>query len=259
MTKNIFNNRDCLTAKELQDYLQDKIEAKKLHDIECHLLDCPLCATAVEGFEEHSFTSQDEAIIQRLEAKINTEPVPEGNIKPLEKTTPKILTMNRIAAAILLLIIPVAGMLYWNNTSQDRMFSQNFETLTFDKTTRGATFANENPLLKNAMESYNAGHYKASVSQFENYFELNEENAEAMLYAGIAALEANYHQKAEDFLSTVRINSERYYDEATWYLAMTALKRGENAETLSLLDELLDDETGYYFQKATDLKKSLLK
>ncbi len=258
MTKNIFQKRNCLTAKELQDYLQGKIESEKLHNIECHLLDCPLCATAIQGWEETPFTQQDETIIQRLTTNVTTQPTSE-NTKSLEKPSPKILTMNRIAAAILLLIIPVAAFWYWHNTSQERMFSQNFETLTIDKTTRGENLVNENPLLKNAMESYNAGHYKASVSKFENYFELDEENSEAMLYAGIAALEAGYHQKAEDFLSTVRINSERYYDEATWYLAMTALKKGDNTETLLLLDELLDDKTGYYFQKATDLKANLSK
>lgn len=253
--KELFQNQECLTAKQVQTYLQNKMEATEVHQVESHMLDCPLCAAAVEGLEASSFTVEDQERLQKLESTF-LSPKKET---PVRKLNTNRFLLNRIAASILFLLIPMAAFLYWNNTTLSRSYSAHYEALSYDNSTRGALSSKADPMLKNAMESYSNKHYEASVEQFEKYFEKENENAQAKLYAGIAALESGYYTKAEDFLATVRINNERYFDEATWYLAMTHLKQENKAETLVLLDELLQDEKGFYYQKASNLKASLVK
>jgi len=66
-------------------------------------------------------------------------------------------------------------------------------------------------------------------------------------------LESGYYQKAQNFFNKTRINSPAYFEDATWYLAMTHLKQEQTSKTIVLLKELLDDKKGFYYSKSAKL------
>lgn len=91
------DNSACLTRRQIDDYLQNKLFPEELYVVEMHLNECPFCNDAVEGYtksgnanqilstvEEFSFTA-----IPTQEAK--PEPVPAAKIaetKAPEKKAP---------------------------------------------------------------------------------------------------------------------------------------------------------------------------
>lgn len=91
------DNSACLTRRQIDDYLQNKLFPEELYVVEMHLNECPFCNDAVEGYtksgnanqilstvEEFSFTA-----IPAQEAK--PEPVPAAKIaetKAPEKKAP---------------------------------------------------------------------------------------------------------------------------------------------------------------------------
>ena len=48
---NIFMPSQCLAGEEVKAYLDGSISEEGRRRVENHLLDCPLCSDAVEGFE----------------------------------------------------------------------------------------------------------------------------------------------------------------------------------------------------------------
>jgi len=252
MLDEINKTYSCLSQEQLQAYLQEQVNPEEKHQIEHHLIDCPLCSSAMEGFNHQALDLEDQAILQLLKSNLTTDK--ETTTMSNARNNNISFGINQIAATLLLMVIPLSLFMYWNHTTNERAFSRNYEALTYDKATRGSNAVQAHPFFKNAMESYQNKHYEASLSQFEELFELEKENPEAMLYAGIAALEAGYLAKAENYLTTVRINEERNFDEATWYLALNALKREDVAETHYFLEELLQDTSGFYYKKAKELK-----
>ena len=60
----------------------------------------------------------------------------------------------------------------------------------------------------------------------------------ATFYAGVSNLEIGNTEKAIDLLSTVRMNSPTYYEDATWYLLLANLKLKNIEEVKTLSKEL---------------------
>ena len=47
----IFKNTECIDKETLIEYAKGKINAKDIHKVECHLLDCSFCSDSLEGFK----------------------------------------------------------------------------------------------------------------------------------------------------------------------------------------------------------------
>ncbi|MEO7175679.1 MAG: zf-HC2 domain-containing protein [Saprospiraceae bacterium] len=43
---------NCLQEIEIQDYLNQKLNPEELRRVETHIMECPLCAEAVEGYKD---------------------------------------------------------------------------------------------------------------------------------------------------------------------------------------------------------------
>ena len=104
----VFQSTECLSQEEIRLYLKGELNEAARYRIENHLLDCPLCSDAVEGFaSEYNFDENRE--LDELKTAINRKIAEPPN---LSKST--IFTLNRIAAAIIFLIISSATIFYWN-------------------------------------------------------------------------------------------------------------------------------------------------
>ena len=250
----IFQNTKCLTLEDIQLYVSDKASEDKSYEIENHLIDCPLCSDAVEGFANHP--QGLESIEEVLPPNFVEQPEDNAMVKPMRNNR---FTLRSLAAAIAILVIPsMAIYMYYNANQEQRLFKQNFETYSDASLSglRSASNSNENALITNGIRAYSSKDYDGSLLYFEKYLDENE-NAEMAFYAGLSALEANQLQKAVDYLTVARINSEAYYLEATWYLALAYLKRNESEEARIILTELAKQNDDYYNKKAETLLKNI--
>ncbi len=262
--EHLFNHTPCLSPKEVASYLNGEMDAADRSRVENHLLDCDLCTTAVEGYAEVDGLNQadlsfletyNKTLDEKMEPKLD-----EAIVRTLEPRPTRFL-FSRIAAAVLILMIPFSTYMYWSNTQSDRLYGQYFASMDVNNEFRGLEeMASLDTDLKNALDNYKQRQYEACIPQFEAYLERTPENSEAILYAGIASLETGYYQKADDFLTTVRINSERFFQDATWYLVLTKVKSSQKDEAVDLLEDLLKkNDAGFYAEKARALLKELRK
>ena len=101
--KKIFQATTCLSQEEMIQYANGEIAAERRYKIENHLLDCPLCKDALEGFTSISKTESDLSdLYDRIDSK-----------SPLTAKSPvkRMIPWNRIAAGILFLL--TIGAAFW--------------------------------------------------------------------------------------------------------------------------------------------------
>jgi hypothetical protein len=90
---------NCLTERQLFDYIDKKLDAAEMHAVEKHLLSCEMCSDALEGFEKIKYR-------EKVAAFSNTDSLKNG----VEKATPKVIPLNpnrkyyAIAAGIVLIV-----------------------------------------------------------------------------------------------------------------------------------------------------------
>ncbi len=212
-------------------YTSKSINADERFDIENHLLDCDMCSTALEGFIQHP------------------QEINESN-KPTKKQN-----WFYLAAATLLLLISAFS--FWGYKSTNRpnaIFADYYQRPSWNVQTRGATEDNQ---YANAIRLYNQQHFDAALAQFNELIKVRPEDNRLRLYKGIAHLETEEYTLAEEELQTVRINSEIFFEEATWYLALLKIKKNQTVEAKSYLDELTKIKDGFFFKRAEEIKNGL--
>ncbi|GAB4130839.1 MAG: hypothetical protein Fur0041_00480 [Bacteroidia bacterium] len=75
--KRIFQNGECLSLDTMRLYNEGKLEHKSAHEVENHLLNCPLCSTAIEGLSKQRIENVQKVssnIHKRLAVYMNTPP-----------------------------------------------------------------------------------------------------------------------------------------------------------------------------------------
>ncbi len=252
--KELFTSIPCLSPSQVKDYIDDRLDKAKRFEVENHLLDCELCTAAIEGFSE----SYDFKVDQELEQLENlfdpAQKAKEAQLKPLRNNYSFI---NRIAAAAAIILLPLAAWFYWSAQSNDRLFSQYFESYESDYLAMRSAEETANPLLTKAMEVYREKEFLSSIPLFESYLEQVPENTIAAFHTGLACLEAGQNSKAIQYLQTVRLNDEEYYEDASWYLALAYLEMDRKEEALAVLKDLTKISNGYYQKEVGQLIEQL--
>ncbi len=229
----IINNRSCLTKGEIQRYVNKTSTKEERFEIDNHLLDCDLCDAALEGYTQHS----DEIYTSSSNSKAS-----------------KFKWFYLAAATLLLLITAIAFIGYKNANQPAETFAEFYQKPQWDIQSRGE---NESDQYTQAIQTYNQGNYAAALNAFVELIKIHPEDNRLRLYKGIAELEDGNLSQAEDELQTVRINSDIYFQEASWYLALLKVKTEEKTEAIQLVDELLNIKDDFYHQKAAQLKNEL--
>lgn len=203
-------------------------------EVENHLLDCNLCDHAVDGYMNH----HDELDIS------------------FSKKNPMKRWMPIAAGAILLLFGGLAIYKYTFTNRADAIFVQFYQKPNWDYQNRSDS---EQTDYETAINNYNSGLYQAALPTFDSLLVHKGEDNQLRLYKGIAHLETNQLPLAEEELITVRINSDLYFEEATWYLALLKIKDKKNHEARAYLDELIEIKKGFFYQRAIEMKNRLQK
>ena len=251
----IFTASKCLGHDEVQKYLQAQLNEQERFKVENHLLDCSLCSDAVEGFANHHNVESDlKEIKTSIQERITA---PTAKVRPLSASR---FSFNNLAAAILMLLIPIAGYLYWQGEGAQQV-AQAFDPINENKLLAelrsgdGSDF--QNAELKKGMGYYDLKEYQKSLTHYQLALQQEPENTVASFFAGIVSLELGNAKEAIPYLIASRINDERFYDQSTWYLLMAHLKLNDKLEAKRLLEDLLKNKEGTYYQRALDLKATL--
>ncbi|MEO1408311.1 MAG: zf-HC2 domain-containing protein [Bacteroidota bacterium] len=241
-----------LSPETIRDYLGGKLSLEERFAVENHLLDCEICAAAVEGFR--AFPQEIEpAPIEALAKRFPPAPV----ATPVRSLHPTPSRRNWLAVAAAVLLLPLAAWWYWQAQAPERLFRQFYQSYQSDYLAlRGGDEAID-PLLKAGIEQYQRGQYAESLTLLESYLNEFPERGSAAFHAGLASLEMGAPRRAIGHLERVRLNEPQYYEDATWYLILAHLRLEEEDEARALLRDLLRLEAGYYETPARELLEAL--
>ncbi|MFK7932658.1 MAG: tol-pal system YbgF family protein [Saprospiraceae bacterium] len=250
--KSVFNNSKCLSRQQISDYLTGTADRATIHHIENHLLDCELCASAVGNFAQQTDIA---ATIQQ------TKHLDYSNRTPLRRW----LRPLKAAASVAAVAAISFGMGWWifARETPEQLFAQHFDTYENDITlslrsgVQPKEYSTEVNPLTPALKAYDVRDFVQSIQLLTQRLQEQPNDVTAAYYLGLSYLESSELETAASYLETARINSERYYDAATWYLALTHLKLGKVNSTQLLLRELMQSKDTYYVNKAANLLAEL--
>jgi len=229
--KDIIEHRPCLSKTEVKAYLEKTLSNSEQFAIENHMLDCEFCQSAIDGYI-------------KFPSEISESAMPSNKYNWLY-----------LAAAVLLLLLGASAFFsYQSENKPDSIFANYYDTPSWDILTRGDI---EEGLYTKTIQLYNQKHYVAALENFDTLIQNYPEDNRLRLYKGIAHLENKQFIAAETELQTVRINSDIYFEEATWYLALLNTKINNKEEAIRLIDELINLGKGFFFEKAITIKKGL--
>lgn len=264
----IFTSTKCLSPSTIQDYLKKELEEQRRYEVENHLLDCPLCSDAVEGLANHYNFDEDiqlsslqkelKALSKDTQTKIKST-VKSERIKKLPQRRRRI-PLSWVAAAILLLLIPLAGHFYWQENDGERIYQAFYESADYDAPL--AQRANNVidftlPNMKKGMDYFNLKEYRESLGYYQEVLKENSENEAAIFFAGLASIELGKYEDAISYLSLSRVNHVAFYEASTWYLILIHLKQDNRTKAEELLDDLLNSTEDNYRQRALNLQAAL--
>lgn len=230
-SKDIIHTRPCLTKQEVRAYLNKSLNVDQRFEIENHLLDCDLCSSAIQGYVQNP-------------NEIDEVP-----------TSTKKQNWFYLAAAAIITLLGVAAFFNYQSTNRPvSTFANYYQRPIWDVQTRGE---NEDSQYTNAISLYNQKHYEAALPIFDKLLEEYPEDNQLRTFKGISHLESNEFSSAIVEFQTVRINSDIYFEEATWYLALLNIKTNNTEEAKVYLEELSNLENGFFYQKAMELKNGL--
>lgn len=243
----IFTTSNCLSRQQITDYLTEQADRATVRQIENHILDCPLCANAVDGFAQQTDVTATIQQTNHLDYADRTATV--RWLRPLKA----------VASIAALVAIVIGGWWMFSQPTPDQLFAQHFTTYENDVTLslrsndQPAEYAVEINPLKAALVAYDARAFAQSIALLEKRLAERPQDGTAAFYLGLSYLETNALEKAVEYLGKAKSNATRYQDAATWYLALAQLKLENLDVSKSLLQELQRAEDEFYVKRATAL------
>jgi len=256
----ILTNSACLNPEQIRNYLNEDIDKDQRFDVENHLLDCPLCTDAVEGFANSQNHKLEELptldFLNAAEVSEVTTPAPAI----VKKLSTRRNWAMRIAASLLLLSIPLGSYLYWQSNETERIIAANF--VEESNPLIGALRSGNNSLitgttLQNGLNAYQNKEFDVSLNILSNVLNTEPNNVLANYYSGMSAAKLKNWPVAERQLKITRINAPDYYDEATWQLIAVYLSQDKMKEADNLLYEVVENDKSRYQKKALEILKKL--
>lgn len=234
--KPIFQEQECLSEATIQGYLSNRLSRDERHRVENHMLDCPLCSDAVEGF-----SMQKEDFGESRERRINWR-------------------YFAVAAAIFVLLAAVVW-LYSGPSNPGSLFAEYYELYNSDldiqfRQSEDSALPADTPLSR-GLRAYAEEDFSAAIPQLEAFIGENPGNAIARFYLGMAQMEESRWEEAEKNLTLVSDARLDYWEEASWYLSLLYVKNERLDEAKHALVTLVSPGSGRYYEKARKLLSEL--
>ncbi|MEM9836419.1 MAG: zf-HC2 domain-containing protein [Bacteroidota bacterium] len=228
--KNWISGR-CPSGQVLTAYVEGSLSAQQTHRVEDHLLDCPLCTSAVEGLQQQ-------------------QPRPE--VVPQRSRQRKIWPVIASAAAVLLLLF--AGWQYWQASEPERLFTAYFDPQPIYGYEQQRSLSPPRPDLapsiqQQALKYHREGEYRLALTAWRAYFD-EQPLPDSWLpqqYAATAALAVGLPEEAHYFLDQIPPDlSGTQREQVLWYRAMAHLKGGDQSAALMVLEDLMSAPQSIY-------------
>ncbi len=159
-----------------------------------------------------------------------------------------------LAAASVAILIGVGSMFYFQTTSNQELFAENFEPYRniIQPIVRGEVSDN---IKTHAFTAYEKGDYKQAITLFsemqktetETYYSFYKANSYLALDNAVEAIPL--------FVNYIAIKGE-FSEKAYWYLALAYLKEESSSEAKQILRKITEAKT-YNYKKAAILLKQL--
>ncbi|GAB4247728.1 MAG: hypothetical protein Kow0027_09630 [Saprospiraceae bacterium] len=250
LLNDLFDAKSCLTEAEIEGYVKGELSGEMRFRVENHLLDCPLCADAVEGFQLAGGTTNLPEFSE-LQKKWS------GSGKGQE-ARPRVIRMVMRVAAIAVIVLAA----YWGffrQQSSAQLFETYYSAYQLDipvnmrsVETPGAL----TPSLVEALQEYDSGHYETSLTRFQTALSEDPGNEIAIFYQSLAKIEVGDVEGSVEGLQRVAGGTGIYKDKASWYLSLTYLKLDEKEKAKELLQKVADGR-GFKSAEASKLLKQL--
>lgn len=223
--EDLLGETDCLTKVEIRDYVGGKLIASELHRVEVHLIECPLCADAVEGARLLSPTEL---------AVFGDEP--RGRM-----ATPVWWKYAVGMAAAVLISFGVYRL--WPG-AQSGLFDKHFSPYpNATPLVRGSSTVTD---MESAMTAYEAGDYQGAYDRLHPMVEREPQDSDARFYRAMCLLALDRTEEALEDLNRV---TGPLMEPAQWYRALAHLKLGDLERAHDLLEQMANG-SGFYVSKA---------
>ena len=247
----IFQSSTPLLEDEIKNYLQNNVSNEERFRIENTLLDSPLDAEAMEGFQSTNYSFSQKkpyADFHSFMEKMDNSEAKVVKMKPRQN-----MWRSVAVAASFLLVFAVGGYLYNNmgSVSSEELFAQHYSIYENDLPSFRGSVDDQITVMQTfekAMEEYSNGNYAASLPFFEEYMTSEPDSHFAMFYSGLAYLETNSTKKAVEILEKAAAQDDNYQSKAQWFLILAYLKNGDQTLAQKQLDAYL--KSGAKFKKA---------
>ncbi len=248
--KNIFRPAKSLSRKDIKDYTEGNLSKSERRNIEHKESECELSADALDGFEEFGLEAMDslpdeKEFLQKIGGR---------------NTQPRLLTFNRIAATIVLMMIPLAGYFYLQENKTGDLYQAHFAE--YDDpglfAMRDSNSQQMDAVLVSGIDYYNDKEYIKAIPYFEQYLESHPEDERISFHLGLSFMYAGRMDDAKTGLRKIVLEGGTpYLLDAKWYLSLVHIKQGELEQATALLEEMKAGTDPYYSKKAISLLKEL--
>lgn len=263
----IFQTHRCLSAEELHQYSTGRLSGPARFRVENHLLDCALCADAVEGRavrpgrdtaplpSANAFLAGLSDPVAR-ETDVPADTQREATVRPLPRRRP---WLQWVAAASVVALAAVSVWYFQETARQDRVIAESYDTPDADIINpRGADAAALVPTkLDAAMDAYDRAAYAESAELFAAVVATDPQNEEALYYGGLSELEAGDTAAAIPLFERTLAIGQKYPEQAIYHLAVAHVQQRELTKARSYLKQLTADESGLYYDRARELLREL--
>jgi tetratricopeptide (TPR) repeat protein len=184
---------------------------------------------------------KDSMEVFHAELKSSTPVVPINSKKPF---TWKPLA---VAASLLFLLAITLWVFLGNTTENEKLFTAYYQPDPGMVTAMGT---NSNYEFDRGMVDYKTGAYQAAISRWEKLLAQKPDNDTLNYFLGSALLAIGDDELALSFLQkTLEMETGIFQKEASWYLGLSYLKSGNNAEAVKYLQNSGREEAAEIIEK----------
>lgn len=238
--KPIFQIHQCLSEENIKGYLTNRLSEEERFRVENHLLDCPLCSDAVDGYAAME-------VDQSAGKGVGQQAV------RLQMSNWRFFS----AAAAILVLIAAAIWIFPKQPSTEKLFADYYTSYDSDLDIRfrqsGQTTNPADTPLTKGLRAYAQKDYAGSIPQLEAYLMENPNHLVSLFYLGLSKMEEGRDAEAIQQFDAVQKAGQEYSEESTWYLALLYVKNNRIDEAKSLLNTLIRPGSGRYYEKAKEL------
>lgn len=242
-----------LNTIEIRKYLSGEMPPEEENELERHLNECPLCADAVEGYQEMPNQSE---LLQNAESMM-------PNIDSRKDKSRVIRPWFYAIAAALIGVGMFAGIHHWMGIGgAGDVFASEFRPYTNDITMRfrGQNDSTNAPLdadLMGAMEAYDSKNYQVAVGRFNSFLIKDPGNTTAFFFLGNSLLSLGQGEEAFRYFKSVEEDvTSPYYTSATWYLGLCCLQMEDITAAKTYFREVVNGN-GFYKKGAQEMLDKL--